>query len=100
MDEQKLKELIERIEQADLTNESEIDSLLEQAIEFDEDKEIIKKGFKKFTEEELVKRQELKTRASKFFKDNDIEYEVVSFDNDDSNEYGKIKRITQEWENY
>ena len=96
MDEQKLKELIERIEQADLTNESEIDSLLEQVLEFDEDKETIKKGFKKFTEEELVKRKELKTRASKFLKDNDIEYEVVYFDNIDSNEDGKIKRLTQE----
>ena len=96
MDEQKLKELIERIEQADLTNESEIDSLLEQVLEFDEDKETIKKGFKKFTEEELVKRKELKTRASEFLKDNDIEYEVVYFDNIDSNEDGKIKRLTQE----
>ena len=96
MDEQKLKELIERIEQADLTNESEIDSLLEQALEFDEDKETIKKGFKKFTEEELVKRKELKTRASKFLKDNDIEYEVVYFDNIDLDENGKIKRLTQE----
>ena len=69
MDEQKLKELIERIEQADLTNESEIDSLLEQALEFDEDRDAIKKGFKKITEDELVKRKELKNRAN-IFKNN------------------------------
>ena len=96
MDEQKLKELIERIEQADLTNESEIDSLLEQALEFDEDKETIKKGFKKFTEEELVKRKELKTRASKFLKDNDLKYEETYIGSGDSNETRVIKSLTQD----
>ena len=96
MDEQKLKELIERIEQADLTNENEIDSLLEQALEFDEDKETIKKGFKKFTEEELVKRKELKTRASKFLKDNDLKYEETYIGSGDSNETRVIKSLTQD----
>ena len=96
MDEQKLKELIEKIEKADLTNESEIDSLLEQALEFDEDKETIKKGFKKFTEEELVKRKELKTRASKFLKDNDLKYEETYIGSGDSNETRVIKSLTQD----
>ena len=96
MYEQKLKELIEKIERADLTDEKEIDNLLEQALEFDEDKDAIKKGLMKITEEKIAQRKELKNKASKFIKDNDIEYEVASFDNNDSNEYGKIKRLTQE----
>ncbi|MBQ3415566.1 MAG: hypothetical protein IJH39_09555 [Clostridia bacterium] len=96
MDEQKLKELIERIEQADLTNESEIDNLLEQVLEFDEDKDLIKKEFMKITEEKIAQRKELESKASNFIKDNNIEYEVVTSYNINLEDSHDIKRLTQE----
>ncbi len=96
MDEQKLKELIERIERADLTNEEEIDNFLEQTLEFDEDRDAIKKGFKKMTNEEIVKKREIRAKASKLLKDNDLKYEEHYFNNEDFDETGVIKSLTQD----
>ena len=96
MGEAKIQELIKKIEQADLNNEKILDELLEQSLEFDEDRDDEKRGSVKITKEILDRREELKKKASKFIEDNDIEYEVGTYDNIDMDEYGKVKRLTEE----